>query len=57
MEILVEAIRDCEGVLLPGEARWRAQAETEAAGGVQLDEQSTAALGKLAENLQVATPW
>ena len=57
MEILVDAIRECEGVMLPGEARWRARADTEAAGGVELDEQSTAALGELAENLQVATPW
>lgn len=56
MEILVEAIRDCEGVLLPGEARWRAQAETEAAGGVALDEQTTAALAKLAESLKVPMP-
>ena len=56
MEILVNAIRDCEGVLLPGEARWRAQAETEAAGGVALDEQTTAALAKLAESLKVPMP-
>ena len=57
MDLLVDAIRDCEGVLLPGEARWRAKAETEAAGGIELDEQSIAALTKLAESLGVRTPW
>jgi len=43
MEFLIGAIRDCEGVLLPGETRWRARAETEAAGGIRLDEQSITA--------------
>jgi LDH2 family malate/lactate/ureidoglycolate dehydrogenase len=57
MEILVDAIRECEGVLLPGEARWRARAASEAAGGVELDQQTAGALSKLAQSLQVATPW
>lgn len=57
MELLVEVIRDCEGVLLPGEARWRARAETEAAGGIGLDEQTTTALTKLARSLDVPPPW
>lgn len=57
MDVLVAAIRECEGVLLPGEARWNARAGTEAAGGVALDAQSTAALEKLAASLEVATPW
>ena len=57
MELLVGVLRDCDGVLLPGESRWRAQAETEAAGGVTLDEQTTAALSKLAKSLTVALPW
>lgn len=57
MEFLVDAVRDCEGVMLPGEARWRAQAETAAAGGVTLDEQTTAALEKLAKAINVALPW
>lgn len=56
MEHLVDALRDCDGVLLPGEARWRAQAETEAAGGVTLDEQTIAALTKLAKSLNVSMP-
>ncbi len=57
MEHLVDALRDCEGVLLPGETRWRAHAETEAAGGITLDEQTTAALTKLAKSLNVRMPW
>jgi len=57
MEFLVDAVRDCEGVLLPGEARWRAQADTYAAGGVSLDKQTTAALEKLATSSNVALPW
>jgi len=57
LEHLVDALRDCDGVLLPGEARWRALAETEAAGGVTLDAKSTEALTKLAESLNVPLPW
>jgi LDH2 family malate/lactate/ureidoglycolate dehydrogenase len=57
LEHLVDALRDCEGVLLPGEARWRAQAETDAAGGVTLDEKTTEALAKLAASLNVSLPW
>lgn len=57
MEFLIGAIRDCEGVLLPGETRWRARAETEAAGGIRLDEQCITALTKLAKSLDVPPPW
>jgi LDH2 family malate/lactate/ureidoglycolate dehydrogenase len=57
MEVLVEALRECEGVMLPGEARWQARAAAEATGGVELDGQTTAALGKLADTLQVVEPW
>jgi LDH2 family malate/lactate/ureidoglycolate dehydrogenase len=57
MEFLIAAIRDCEGVLLPGETRWHARAETEAAGGIRLDEQSIRALTKLAKSLDVPPPW
>ncbi len=57
MELLVDAIRDCEGVMLPGEGRWRAHAQTEAAGGVEFDEATTDALTRLAGSHGVATPW
>lgn len=57
METLVEALRDCEGVLLPGEGRWSALAKTEEAGGVALDEKTKNALMELAESLGVTTPW
>lgn len=57
LELLVDAVRSCEGVLLPGEARWQARTETEAAGGVRLDQQTTSALATLAADLAVDTPW
>jgi LDH2 family malate/lactate/ureidoglycolate dehydrogenase len=57
MDVLVAALRECEGVMLPGEARWRARAETQAAGGITLDAPTTAALAKLAESLRIPTPW
>jgi LDH2 family malate/lactate/ureidoglycolate dehydrogenase len=57
MEFLVTALRDCGDVLVPGERRWKAREETLAAGGVQLDESTTAALTKLADSLGVKTPW
>lgn len=57
MEFLIGAIRDCEGVLFPGEARWRALAQTAAAGGITLDAQSITALTKLGQNLNVRPPW
>jgi LDH2 family malate/lactate/ureidoglycolate dehydrogenase len=57
MQTLVEALRECDGVMLPGESRWRAQAASEVAGGVELDDQSKTALEKLALSLSVTVPW
>ena len=57
METLIAALRHDDGVLLPGEIRWRERQRALLAGTVDLDDKTTEALDALARSLGVELPW
>ena len=57
MESLSAVLRHDDGVLLPGEIRWRERQQALSAGTVDLDEKTTEALEVLAGSLGVELPW